>query len=234
MPRKTKNERKQLPELGKRPSATRAVLFDFDYTLADSSQGVIDCIGFALRELGLPPVSDEMACRTIGLSLPDTLIRLAGPGTAGRCDAFARLFVQRADQVMADKTVLFDTVPGTIELLVKRGLSLGIVSTKFRRRIRAILGREGLLEPFEVIVGGEDVAHHKPNPEGLQQALARLSISPAAALYVGDSLTDQETARRASVPFVALLSGVTPRESFRDDGIYGVLEDLSALPGLIR
>ena len=43
----------------------QAVLFDFDYTLADSSQGVIDCIGHALCELGLPAVSDEAACRTM-------------------------------------------------------------------------------------------------------------------------------------------------------------------------
>ncbi|HEY9503221.1 MAG TPA: HAD hydrolase-like protein, partial [Pyrinomonadaceae bacterium] len=52
------------------------VLFDFDYTLADSSQGAIDCINFALAEMGLAPVSDEAACRTIGLSLNETFLNL--------------------------------------------------------------------------------------------------------------------------------------------------------------
>ena len=47
----------------------KLVLFDFDYTLADSSKGAISCINYALDKLGLDTVSDEIACRTIGLSL---------------------------------------------------------------------------------------------------------------------------------------------------------------------
>ena len=43
----------------------QAVIFDFDYTLADSSQGALDCINFALDEMGLDQVSAEAACRTI-------------------------------------------------------------------------------------------------------------------------------------------------------------------------
>ena len=65
-------------------SPIKAILFDFDYTLADSSRGVIDCIGYALGALRLPPVSEEAACRTIGLSLADTLAALAGPQPAER------------------------------------------------------------------------------------------------------------------------------------------------------
>ena len=80
----------------------QAILFDFDYTLADSSRGVIDCIGFALRQLGFPPVSDDAACRTIGLSLPDTLSALVGSQPAEVSAAFGRLFVEQADRVMAD------------------------------------------------------------------------------------------------------------------------------------
>ena len=57
----------------------QAIIFDFDYTLADSSRGVIDCIKYALHALGLPSVSDKLACQTIGLSLGDTLIQLVGP-----------------------------------------------------------------------------------------------------------------------------------------------------------
>jgi phosphoglycolate phosphatase len=221
------------PEPGHRPVVARTILFDFDYTLADSSRGVIDCIDYALRELGLLPVSDEQARRTIGLSLSDTLIHLAGPQPAARCDAFARLFVERADQVMLDKTVLLRAVPRSIEQLRRRGLSLGIVSTKYRRRIEAILRREDLLEAFGVIVGGEDVSAHKPDPEGLLQAIDRLSVSPQDTLYVGDSLTDAETARRASVRFAAVLSGVTPLDAFQGHPVCRVLESVAELPELI-
>jgi phosphoglycolate phosphatase len=210
----------------------QAVVFDFDYTLVDSSQGVIECIDFALETLGMPAVSAEAANQTIGLSLVDGFRMLVGPRPAAQADEFARLFVKRADEAMADLTVLFESVPVTIAALRARGFPLGIVSTKFRYRIEAILEREGLRDAFGVIVGGEDVAEHKPDPAGLFTAIERLGGTSESALYVGDSVTDAETARRAGVPFVAVLSGVTPREAFLDYHTYGILRNLSGLLSL--
>ena len=142
---------------------------------------------------------------------------------------FARLFVARADQVMAGKTVLFSTVPGMVKRLREHGLMLGIVSTKYRRRIEGILERERLLDSFAVIVGGEDVSQHKPDPESLLLALERLGVLPGEALYVGDSVTDAQAARRAGVPFVAVLSGTTSKEAFRDCEVYKILADVRGL-----
>jgi phosphoglycolate phosphatase len=214
-------------------ASIRAILFDFDYTLADSSAGVIDCIGYALRQLRLPGVPDDVACRTIGLSLPDTLTALAGQQPVEVSEAFARLFVKRADQVMADKTVVFPGVREALAPLEERGLALGVVSTKYRYRIERILRREGLLEPFSVIVGGEDVSRHKPDPESLCLALDRLGLRPVEVWYIGDSLADATAAQRAGMPFVAVLSGTTPRETFEEYGVHRVIGTLAELPGLV-
>jgi phosphoglycolate phosphatase len=211
----------------------KAIIFDFDYTLADSSRGVVECINFALDSLGLPPVPAEQACRTIGLSLPDTFLKLAGPEFIAQSDEFAHLFIQRADEVMADMTVLFESTPQAITLLKQRGLKLGVVSTKFRYRIENILKRENLAGSFDIIIGGEDVANHKPHPEGLQTALNRLGYAPAVSLYVGDSVTDAETAKRAGVPFVAVLSGATPKAGFSGYAVHKFLENVGKLPNLI-
>jgi len=208
------------------------VIFDFDYTLADSSRGVLECVNHALRSLGLPPASPEDIKKTIGMSLPDTLVTLAGKEHAERGEEFSRLFIERADEVMADQTVVFDNVPQIMGQLRAKGVSLGIVSTKFRYRIETILGRVGLLEPFDAIVGGEDVSRHKPDPEGLLMAVDMLG-SPSSTLYVGDSVSDAEAARRAGLPFVAVLSGVTPREAFAYYPVYRVLNKLSDLADLI-
>jgi phosphoglycolate phosphatase len=208
----------------------RAVLFDFDYTLADSSAGAIECINFALAEMGLEGVSAEAACRTIGLSLNETFLSLAEHHEPHRCAEFYKLFVQRAEEVMSDLTELYDSVPATIQALRQRGLSLGIVSTKYRRRIHQVLEREALLHGFDVVIGGEDVAQHKPHPQGLFEAMQKLECSRASVVYVGDSVVDAELAKRAEVPLIVVLSGVTPRGDFDNYSPLAMLDSISQLP----
>ena len=208
----------------------QAVIFDFDYTLADSSQGAIECINFALTEMGLDCVPGEAACRTIGLSLSETFLTLAEHHDARRCDEFHRLFVQRAEEVMAKLTVLYESVPATIAALRERGLRLGIVSTKYRRRINEVLEREALMHGFHCVIGGEDVAQHKPHPQGLLEAMTKLECEPESTLYVGDSVVDAELAKRAGVPLLVVLSGVTPRGDFDNYEPLGILENVSELP----
>lgn len=212
----------------------QAVIFDFDYTLADSSEGAIECINFALREMGLDRVSAEAACRTIGLSLSETFLTLGEHHEPRRCNEFHQLFVKRADEVMVDLTVLYDSVPATIEALVQQDLRLGIVSTKYRRRISDVLVRESLRHHFQVVIGGDDVEQHKPHPQGLLQALEQLECAPESVVYVGDSIVDAEVAKRAGVPLIVVLSGVTPRAVFDVYEPLAVLESISELPGFLQ
>ena len=208
----------------------RSVIFDFDYTLADSSVGIIECANYALRRLGLPTASDDAIRHTIGMSLTSTLPALAGEEHSQLGEEFMNLFIERADDVMHDSTVVYDFVPSLADELLRRGHMLGIVSSKGRWRIEGILRREGLSGPFGVIVGGEDVKTLKPDPSGLLRAVDSLGTPKERSLYVGDTVTDAETARRAGVPFAAVLSGVTEREAFAEYEPAMVLESAGELP----
>ena len=210
----------------------QAIIFDFDYTLADSSEGVIECVNFALDRLGLPLAADAEIRRTIGLPLPETLVMLVGKEYARYTDEFARLFVERADEVMTDRTEVFDIVPETVAALRNFGIQLGIVTLKYRYRIESVLRREQLSDAFEVIIGFEDVSEQKPNPTGLLTAIERLNCVRQNCFYVGDSVTDAKTAQRANIDFIAGLSGVTPRVAFEDYNVYAILEDVSKLLNL--
>ncbi|MBW2623686.1 MAG: HAD family hydrolase [Deltaproteobacteria bacterium] len=212
----------------------QTVLFDFDYTLADSSRPVSECINFALDGLGLPTASYEKVCRTIGLSLGDALAQLAGEEHRRLSDEFLKLFLEMADQVMVEKTVLFDGVPETMARLKEPGRVIGIVSTKYRYRIESILGRYNCQDVFDVIIGGEDVKEHKPHPGGLLAALSELDTTGFDCLYVGDSVVDAETAERAGVDFAAALTGVTAETDFSGYPALGIINHVSELPGLLH
>ena len=210
-----------------------SVIFDFDYTLADSSCGEVECVNYALRAMNLPPAANSDIHAMIGVSLPETFRRLTREANQTRSDKFVELFIRRADEVMLDYVVLFDSVRPAVKQLIANGLTLGIVSTKYHRRIEAFLKREKLTDVFNIIVGGEDVTAHKPDPTGLLMALDKLGKPPSQSIYVGDSVVDAETAQRAGVPFVAVLSGVTLKEAFRNYTPLAVIDNLRSLPTLI-
>ena len=134
---------------------------------------------------------------------------------------------------MVSQTDLLEGVPEALDTLRAAQIKLGIVSTKYRFRIEDILGRFELADRFDMIVGGEDVAAHKPDPQGLVLALDALAVGPEEAVYVGDHVVDAEAAMRASVPFVAVLSGESERGDFRRFPNVGILGTVSQLPTFI-
>lgn len=207
----------------------KAVFFDFDYTLADSSKAVIDCINYALQKMGCPEALPEDICRTIGLTLPDAYRQLSNDASALNAELFREHFRQRADVVMCDYTIIYNTVERVLQSLKGMNVKTGIVSTKYRYRIVEILKREDLLQYFDIIIGGEDVAAHKPDPEGLLTAISTLGCQREETLFVGDSTVDAKTAENAGVDFAAVLTGTTEWNEFLKYSSRAVIKDLNGL-----
>ena len=221
----------------------RAVLFDFDFTLGDSADAIVHCSRAAFADMGLPPAEPSAIRRTIGLTLQESfrvLIGRAGGAEAPPYDCtdaaeeYTRRYVAHADVVMTAMTSVYPPAVSVLAAMRARGVSTAIVSTKYRYRIESILAHAGLSGAVDVIVGGEDVTRHKPDPEGLQRALDGLGIESGHALYVGDHPVDGHAAARAGVRFVRVLSG----EDFGDDPWAGIeplatVKDVGALPAVL-
>ncbi|MGD0590090.1 MAG: HAD-IA family hydrolase [Bacteroidota bacterium] len=190
----------------------KGVIFDFDYTLADSSKGVYQCINYALVRLGLSEVSYPEICKTIGLSLENTFVSLTHNREREIIEQFIELFTNHADKVMTNNTFIYENVPKTLNYLKGLGLKIGITSTKYRYRICEILTNNNLISLFDFIIGGEDVASHKPNPEGIYKIIEALKVDKSECVYVGDSIVDAETAKNADISYIAVLTGTTRKE----------------------
>jgi len=99
----------------------QAIICDFDFTLADSSLGVVACVNETLAGLGLPPASAERIQATIGFSLPHALQALTGVVDPALAMEFTRHFVAHADQVMHGLTLLYPWVAETVQVLPAAG-----------------------------------------------------------------------------------------------------------------
>jgi phosphoglycolate phosphatase len=217
-----------------RSAAPRAVLFDFDYTLVDATEGNLECLNTALAAVGRPAPDRAAARATTGLSLRELFLRFHGAAEQEAVfERFLACFVARADEVMLDLIHVYPEVPGVVRALRERGLELGIVSTKYRRRLEGVLARERLVEAFSVVIGGDDVEQHKPHPEGLERAARALRLAPAQCLYIGDHAVDAEAAQRAGMPFVAVSTGFTESSAWRRFSTLAILKDTRGLPALV-
>jgi len=190
----------------------KGVIFDFDYTLADSSKGVYQCINYAFERLGFSKVAYPEVCKTIGLSLENTFIGLTHNNEKENIEQFIKLFTNHADKVMTNNTFIYENVPKTLNYLKGLGLKIGITSTKYRYRICEILTNNNLISLFDFIIGGEDVTSHKPHPEGIYKILEALKVNKNECVYVGDSIVDAETAKNADIFYIAVLTGTTRKE----------------------
>lgn len=192
----------------------KAIIFDFDYTLGDSTNGIVMSINYALEQLGCSTRSVEDIKKTIGLSLKETYFALTTNNDLNKADKFADFFKEKADEVMVDNTQLYVGVKDVLIRLKETGYATAIVTTKYHYRIEQILSKYAANDLIDIIVGAEDVKVEKPNPEGLLWTINHLGIKKEDALYIGDSLVDAQTAENAGVEFAAVLTGTTTRENF--------------------
>lgn len=208
-------------------------LFDFDYTLADSSRGIVTCFRNVLTHHEYMEVTDEEIKRTIGKTLQDSFSILTGVTDEEVLEDFRKEYVKEADEHMTVNTVLFLETKSVLIALKDAGARIGIISTKYRFRIKELLDQHFPTNFMDIIVGGEDVKNAKPSPEGLLLAIKQLHATKAETLYIGDSTIDAETAQAASVAFAGVTHGVTTVQelsSYPHWKIMSTLEELLETP----
>lgn len=204
-------------------------LFDFDYTLADSSRGIVTCFRNVLNQHGYTDVTDEDIKRTIGKTLEESFSILTGVTDEDQLAGFKSEYRKEADTHMTINTVLFLETKSVLLALKDAGAFIGIISTKYRYRIKEMLDQHFPGSFFNIIIGGEDVQTAKPSPEGLLLAIRQLHVTKAETLYIGDSTVDAATAKAAGVDFAGVTHGVTSAEELGKYPHWKIMNSLEEL-----
>ncbi|MDO5293559.1 MAG: HAD-IIIA family hydrolase [bacterium] len=209
--------------------AYRAVLFDFDYTLGDSTNGIVACMDFAFEKMGCKKKSEDAIKKTIGHRLQDAYVQLEQDENKEKQELFKKYYLEKADQVMTDSAILYEGVIDMLKELKTKGMKLGVITTKQRYRVLDILKKFNIKQYFDVTIGGDSVHKEKPDPEGIRLAMSMLKMEKEDILYVGDSLVDASTAKRAGVDFIAVLTGTTTKDEFIKYPYKQIIKDVSRM-----
>ncbi|MEL6551690.1 MAG: HAD-IA family hydrolase [Pseudomonadota bacterium] len=212
----------------------RSVIFDLDGTLADTSGDLLAAANACFEGLGLG--------RLLGAGDAGTALR---GGKAMLALGFSRVEGHGAEAVEAEypkllrhyaaaldhHTVLYPGALEAVERLRAEGFSVAICTNKPEGLAEALMTSLGVRDRFGALVGADTLPVRKPDPAPFFEAVARVGGDPKRALLVGDSMTDERTARAAGVPSVSV--SFSPDAASRAEMSPDAwLEDYAALPAL--
>lgn len=208
------------------PRVARAVVFDFDMTLVDTSWAINECTNALADVVGLRHVTREETLAVIGMTIADSWRALWGKYD----DEWISIYRERFRDTELGSFRAFDDAERALEGLRARGIKLAVASNRTftRRAVEAA----GLSKHFDAIVGLEDGVKPKPDPDPVHRALSLIGVSPRYAAYVGDTDIDMKTARAAGVIAIGKTTGAFDADALRRAGaemIVASLDDIEKL-----
>ncbi len=111
---------------------------------------------------------------------------------------------------------------------------VALISGAIRISLLPALAKFNYRRTVRLIMSGDDVKLHKPNPEGLRKAMKKLKAHPRETLYVGDAPNDVRFAHAAGVRCIAVLTGVFTRSTARKAKADFIVKDVTKLGKLLK
>ena len=185
---------------------SRAVLFDFDGTFADTAPDLAAALNAMRTKRGLAALAPEVV-RPYASMGARGLLRIGFDMTPDHRDYIAMRdeFLDNYAGAICVDTRLFPGMEELIAELDARAIAWGIVTNKATRFTTCLVG-ELRVSPA-CVVCGDTTPHLKPHPAPLLAAAEKLSLAPADCIYVGDDLRDIQAARAAGMRSVAVQYG---------------------------
>jgi HAD superfamily hydrolase (TIGR01509 family) len=215
-----------------RSSASQtAVLFDIDGTLVDSNYLHIDAWDRAFASAG-HPVETWRIHRAIGMDSSKLIERLLEPADGADMGSVSEVVKNahgRFYAAMADRLRAFAGARELLGELAARGRTVVLAKSAPQHELDTLLDVLKVGDSVDVVTSGADVESAKPDPDLVEVALTRASVSAEQAVMVGDSVWDVIAASRAGVRTIGVQSGGYSADELLSAGAVAVYDDIADL-----
>jgi phosphoglycolate phosphatase len=228
------------PDMEHTPVPVEAVIFDLDGTLAhfnlDYKTLRSEVRSYLIRMS--VPTSVVNVNESIFEMLKKTEIFFKNGGKSA--EAFEEVrsqtlaIAEKYEMEAASSTSLQLGANETLKALEAMKLKMGLCTTSSEKAANYILLRFKISNFFEVVVARDKVKYVKPSTEQFELALKTLNVRPKAAVIVGDSVVDMQSAKELKAIAVGLPTGVSSIDQLKKDGANFVVTSLTDLPTLIK
>ena len=210
----------------------RAVLFDWDGTVADTRPGIFNSVRYAIGQYGIADRPDDELRYFIGPPLYDGFEHVFGvsPELANELTDTYRVYYR--DKGIFECNV-YDGVGDLLRELHDAGVKTAVVSSKPKEFLDRLVEHFGLAEHLDAVVGPAMDNHNSNKTVLVNQALKELMLLPSTVAMIGDRHFDMEGAKAAGVNAVGVLYGYGTEEELCAAGADAVCEQVADLRGVL-
>ncbi len=212
----------------------KLVIYDLDGTLIDSSKDISDSVNWALKQLGLGKLSENVIRSYVGSGvrnlLRGALAELGKPENEQFLNKAVSLYKIRYADHLLDSTKLYPGVPNVLEYFSNK--KQAVITNKPKLFSEQILKGFGIDRYFFEIIGGDDYFPKKPSPDSVLELIRKSQIKPDETILIGDSEIDIQTAKNAKIKMIAVTYGFSSRKelaSQQPDFLIGQLDEMMNL-----
>lgn len=211
----------------------RAVLFDFDGTLADTMEPIKQSFRGAVSDLGIPlPFYKDYDAR-MASAMEEIFASLPGMDAARVSEAI-RLYQKRYEKQSPSLAAPFPGVTEALGALWSAGVKMAIATNEIRKNLDNLVRSFGIGSYFTGAMCSDEVSIPKPDPEMALKLLRLLDVRPDEAIMVGDSALDMEMGASAGCYTCAVTYGSHSEKALAALAPHWIIRDIRELPDILE
>jgi len=186
----------------------KAVIFDWDGTLADTRKTVVRSFQKVLGEAGCA-VSDEFIERRMGIGTKKTIIEAFRECHIRLDVSTLEKLAKEKIRIQAELTNIVSLLKGAAELLeeLQGRTKIALATMSSRKVVAKLLLEKRIGGYFEVVVTADEIGKPKPDPEVFLVSATKLGVKPEDCVVVEDSVFGVRAAKAAEMKCIAVPSG---------------------------
>ena len=182
------------------------LIFDWDGTLSNSANKIIECLQKAAETAKFRVCDDDAIRDIIGLGLPEAMSRLYPELNQTQHDQLRQHYVDHFLSADQEPSPFFDGVMEGLHQLRDHQFLLAVATGKSRRGLERVLSNLNMNDFFHGSRCADETVS-KPHPQMLQELLGEFSCNASEALMVGDTEYDMAMAQQIEMPRIAVSYG---------------------------
>ena len=212
----------------------KAVLFDLDGTLLDTSIDIYNALNYALTSYGFKSISIDEAIAYTGDGNRNLVLKSLDHNADDETfEKVFTLFKKTYFENTINNTYIYSGMLETLKELKEDGYKLAVVSNKMDFLTQKII-KHYFGDLFDFVTGGREDIKLKPNPDIIYYALDKLGVSNTEAVYVGDSYGDYKTSLNANIKSIIVTYGFRSRKFLSSKGAETLIDSPKELLKLIK